>query len=70
MSVRVVARIRPLLKAEEDKDIIVEAAGDNKNVVKIPNPKSDSEHFSFQFSSVYGQTATQADLFDSEGEGT
>ncbi|SMR56306.1 unnamed protein product [Zymoseptoria tritici ST99CH_3D1] len=66
MSVRVVARIRPLLKAEEDKDIIVEAAGDNKNVVKIPNPKSDSEHFSFQFSSVYGQTATQADLFDSE----
>jgi hypothetical protein len=46
----------------------VEAAGDNKSVVKIPNPKSDSEHFSFQFSSVYGQTATQADLFDTESE--
>jgi hypothetical protein len=66
MSVRVVARIRPLLKAEVEKDVIVEA--DNKSsVVKIPDPKS-SNHFSFQFSSVYGQTATQADLFDSEGE--
>jgi hypothetical protein len=75
MSVRVVARIRPLLKAEIEKDIIVEAAGGtaeakggSKSIVRIPNPKNESESFSFQFNSVYDQEATQAQLFDNEGE--
>ncbi|RYP10025.1 hypothetical protein DL764_000954 [Monosporascus ibericus] len=51
MSVRVVARIRPLLEKELDRDIIVHAASseDGKpcNVVKIPNPKNEAEEFSF-----------------------
>lgn len=73
-----VARIRPLLKAELDKDVIVTAenisgaAGerpDNKSIVRIPNPKKESEAFSFQFNSVYDQEATQAQIFDNEGEG-
>lgn len=73
MSVRVVARIRPLLKQELDKDTIVTAEssdgekGANPTVVRIPNPKNDSESFSFQFSSVYEQDATQQQLFDGEG---
>jgi len=74
MSVRVVARIRPLLNAEIDKDVIVHAAhsagaesADTKTVVKIPNPKNESESFSFQFNSVYPQEATQAQVFDNEG---
>ncbi|KAK0869010.1 hypothetical protein LTR87_013919 [Friedmanniomyces endolithicus] len=72
MSVRVVARIRPLLKAEIERDVIVDAARapgeaeDKTSVVRIPNPKNDSEAFSFQFNSVYGQEATQAQLFDNE----
>ena len=72
MSVRVVARIRPLLKQEIDKDTIVTAEspdGDNSaspTIVRIPNPKNDGESFSFQFSSVYEQDATQQQLFDSE----
>ncbi|KAK0258004.1 hypothetical protein LTR91_012995 [Friedmanniomyces endolithicus] len=72
MSVRVVARIRPLLKAEIERDVIVDAAcapgeaEEKKSVVRIPNPKNDSEAFSFQFNSVYGQEATQAQLFDNE----
>ncbi|KAK1060538.1 hypothetical protein LTR74_011782 [Friedmanniomyces endolithicus] len=72
MSVRVVARIRPLLKAEIERDVIVDAARapgeaeDRTSVVRIPNPKNDSEAFSFQFNSVYGQEATQAQLFDNE----
>lgn len=73
MSVRVVARIRPLLKGEIEKDVIVEAVGDsadNRTTLKIPNPKTDSECFSFQFNSVYDQDATQAQLFDTEGKGT
>ncbi|TKA70658.1 hypothetical protein B0A55_08763 [Friedmanniomyces simplex] len=72
MSVRVVARIRPLLKAEIERDVIVDAASapgeaeEKKSVVRIPNPKKESEAFSFQFNSVYGQEATQAHLFDNE----
>jgi hypothetical protein len=74
MSVRVVARIRPLLKAEIEKDIIVHAAHtpgaestDTKTVVKIPNPKNEGESYSFTFNSVYPQDATQAQVFDNEG---
>ncbi|KAI4612100.1 hypothetical protein J4E90_004728 [Alternaria incomplexa] len=70
MSVRVVARIRPLLKQELDKDTIVTAEtleGDTTPaVVRIPSPKNEAESFSFQFSSVYEQDATQQQLFDAE----
>lgn len=71
MSVRVVARIRPLLKAEAQNDIIVEATAekeDSKSVVKIPNPKKESEAFSFTFNSVYSHEATQQQLFENEGK--
>jgi hypothetical protein len=73
MSVRVVARIRPLLKGEIERDIIVSAAdnksesADAKSIIRIPNPRSESEIFSFQFNSVYDASATQANLFDGEG---
>lgn len=72
MSVRVVARIRPLLeKSEADKDIIVRADGGDPNgphtIVKIPNPKNEAEDFSFAFNSVYDQSTTQETLFTSEG---
>ena len=74
MSVRVVARIRPLLKNELDKDTIVTAeALDGESVpaiVRIPSPKNDAESFSFQFSSVYEQEATQQQLFDAESAST
>jgi hypothetical protein len=72
MSVRVVARIRPLLKSESEVDTIVTTAGaDEKarpNVVKVPNPKNFSEQFSFQFNSVYGEYTTQQEIFDAEGQ--
>jgi hypothetical protein len=72
MSVRVVARIRPLLKNEIEKDIIVTAAPNNESnanaqIVRIPNPKNDAELYSFQFNSVYEQETTQQQLFDNEG---
>ena len=71
MSVRVVARIRPLLDAELDKDIIVRAdsaeAGKPSTVVKIPSPKNGAEEFSFAFNRVYDQSTSQEDLFTSEG---
>ncbi|KAL7619468.1 hypothetical protein AAE478_010007 [Parahypoxylon ruwenzoriense] len=70
MSVRVVARIRPLLEKELDKDVIVRPAsnddGKTSNVVKIPNPKNESEEFSFTFNGVYDQGTTQEELFTAE----
>lgn len=74
MSVRVIARIRPLLKSEHEKDLIVEATGTNPassarpSIVKVPNPKSLSEDFTFQFNGVYDREATQQELFDAEGK--
>jgi len=72
MSVRVVARIRPLLDKELDKDVIVRAdrVDDGKplTVVKIPSPKNEAEEFSFAFNGVYDQATTQEQLFTSEGE--
>jgi hypothetical protein len=68
-SVRVVARVRPLLPNESQKDVILEVSGEEKSktIVKLPHPKVHSELYSFQFNSVYGQQSTQADLFDNEG---
>lgn len=74
MSVRVVARIRPLLKTELERDCIVSASGGpdtsttaRPTLVKIPNPKNGGEEFSFQFQGVYGRDASQGELFDGEG---
>ncbi|KAL1998135.1 hypothetical protein VTN02DRAFT_6795 [Thermoascus thermophilus] len=89
MSVRVVARIRPLLKSERELDVIVRTGSansgavsqankekrserekaslrDRENIVKIPNPKNESEDFSFQFNAVYDADVTQEELFDAE----
>ncbi|KAF2773720.1 kinesin-domain-containing protein [Teratosphaeria nubilosa] len=72
MSVRVVARIRPLLKNEIEKDVIVNAArgaGDTEErecVVQIPNPKNARESYAFHFNSVYEAVATQQQLYDNE----
>ncbi|CAI4214669.1 unnamed protein product [Parascedosporium putredinis] len=72
MSVRVVARIRPLLDKELDKDVIVRADstedGKQASIVKIPNPKNGAEEFSFAFNSVYDRPTTQEQLFTAEGK--
>jgi hypothetical protein len=71
MSVRVVARIRPLLGKELDKDTIVRAEcsqeGKPKDIVQIPNPKNEAEEFSFAFNGVYDTETTQEELFTNEG---
>ena len=73
MSVRVVARIRPLLKSELDKDTIVSAinaendASPASSIVRVPNPKNEAESFTFAFNSVYEQGTTQQELFEKEG---
>lgn len=73
MSVRVVARIRPLLGSKElEKDVIVRSEssveGQPPNVVKIPSPKNFAEEFSFTFNGVYDMETTQEDLFTKEGK--
>jgi hypothetical protein len=67
----VVARIRPLLSKELDKDVIVRGEssqeGHSLNTVRIPNPKNESEEFSFAFNGVYEMNTTQEELFAAEG---
>lgn len=70
MSVRVVARIRPLLKAEAEKDQILSIHNGSNNkpqILKISNPKNFSEEYSFRFAGIFAQDATQQELFDAEG---
>jgi len=64
MSVKIVARIRPLLGNELEKDEIVEAV--SSTVIRIPSPKNPAESFSFQFSNVYDQQSAQQEIFDNE----
>ncbi|CZT01768.1 hypothetical protein WAI453_006792 [Rhynchosporium graminicola] len=70
MSVRVVARIRPLLAKELHENVIVRAEssqeGKPNNVVKIPSPKNEAEEFSFTFNGVYDMGTTQEELFTNE----
>jgi len=71
MSVRVVARIRPLLKAEAEKDQILsihEGSNGKAQIVKIPNPKIQSEEYSFNFAAAYTASCNQQELFDAEGK--
>ncbi|RFU28391.1 hypothetical protein B7463_g7956, partial [Scytalidium lignicola] len=67
---QVVARIRPLLNKELDKDIIVRGEsskdGGPMNIVRIPNPKNEAEEFSFTFNGVYPIETTQEVLFTNE----
>jgi len=69
----VVARIRPLLDKELDKDTIVRAEssveGKPANLVRIPNPKNEAEEFSFTFNGVYDMGTSQEELFTNEGMG-
>lgn len=64
--VRIVARIRPLLKNELERDIVVTTDGTS---ITIPNPKKEKETFTFPFHSIYDMDSDQASVF-SEGKQT
>ena len=73
MTVRVIARVKPQQQHESDKDVILTTASTDDTsgqptLVKIPNPKNESEYYTFQFSSVYDSLATQQEIFDNEGK--
>lgn len=71
MGIRVVARIRPQQQHELDTDVIVTAvendSGDPSTLVKVPSHKNDNEVYTFAFSGVYDQLASQQSIFDNEG---
>lgn len=60
-----------MLEGEAEKDVIVRAdskdGSQKPTVVRIPNPKNESEDFNFSFGGVYDQLATQEALFTAEG---
>ncbi|KAI5806266.1 P-loop containing nucleoside triphosphate hydrolase protein [Geopyxis carbonaria] len=58
--VKIVARIRPLLPNEHEKDIVVVSEGSS---ITIPNPKNPNETFTFPFHAVHGMEADQTQVF-------
>lgn len=63
-SVRIIARLRPLLHDEVEKDIVVRVDG---TAISMPNPKNENENFTFPFNAVHNMESNQTQLF-AEGE--
>lgn len=63
-TVRIIARVRPLLKGEIEKDIVVYTEG---TAISMPNPKNENENFTFPFNAVHDGESDQSQLF-SEGK--
>lgn len=55
-SVRIIARVRPLLNGETKEDVIVHVEG---NTITIPNPKNQKENFTFPFNTVHDMESNQ-----------
>ena len=61
--------MRPQHKNELEKDVIVSTTSDASGaIVKVPNPKKESETYAFQFSGAYDQTATQQEIYEHESK--
>ncbi|PWY88427.1 kinesin-domain-containing protein [Aspergillus heteromorphus CBS 117.55] len=53
-------------KSDKKEKGALAALRDRDTVVRIPNPKNESEEYSFQFNAVYDAEASQQELFDAE----
>lgn len=62
-TVRVIARIRPLLTKESESEVIVRVREDGP-AITIPNPKNEKENFTFPFAAVLESETTQAQIFN------
>ncbi|KAL0634594.1 hypothetical protein Q9L58_006481 [Maublancomyces gigas] len=59
-TVRIIARVRPLLNGEINKDVVVHAEG---TTISMPNPKNENENFTFPFNAVHNMESSQTHLF-------
>lgn len=59
-TVRIIARVRPLLNGEINKDVVVHAEG---TTISMPNPKNENENFTFPFNAVHNMESSQTQLF-------
>ncbi|CAH9147140.1 unnamed protein product [Cuscuta epithymum] len=63
-NIRVYCRIRPFLPGQKDKQAIVEYIGDNGELIIVnPSKQGKEGRRSFKFNTVYGQSATQAQVY-------
>ncbi|VFQ78012.1 unnamed protein product [Cuscuta campestris] len=63
-NIRVYCRVRPFLPGQKDKQTIVEYIGDNGELIVInPSKQGKEGRRSFKFNTVYGPSATQAQVF-------
>ena len=54
-------------RSEEGGDCITTSGAPTPTLVRIPSPKNENEDFTFQFSGVYDEGASQQVIFDREG---
>uniref|UniRef100_A0A5B7A1Q7 Kinesin-like protein n=1 Tax=Davidia involucrata TaxID=16924 RepID=A0A5B7A1Q7_DAVIN len=64
-NIRVYCRIRPFLPGQKGKQSTIEYIGENGELVLVNNPSKQGKdgHRSFKFNKVYGEAATQAEVF-------
>lgn len=53
---------------DDDNDVDDDTSSALPTLVKIPSHKNNNEIYTFQFSSVYDEFATQQAIFDNEGK--
>lgn len=63
-TIRIIARVRPLLGGEIEEDIVVHTEG---TAISVPNPKNGNENYTFKFNATHNAKSNQALLF-AEGE--
>ena len=51
----------------EESNFVTSNGGPATTLVRIPSPKNENEDFTFQFSRVYDEFASQQEIFDQEG---
>ncbi|KAL3512250.1 hypothetical protein ACH5RR_024967 [Cinchona calisaya] len=63
-NIRVYCRIRPFLAGQKEKQTIVEYVGENGELIIVnPSKQGKEGRRSFKFNKVYGQAATQAEVY-------
>ncbi|KAF8650678.1 hypothetical protein AX16_005116 [Volvariella volvacea WC 439] len=68
--IRIAARLRPKIDGEVNDDAIqvVREHSSGASFISVPNPRDPSQVFKFPFTSCYGESATQEEIFHNDVE--
>ncbi|TDL18799.1 kinesin-domain-containing protein [Rickenella mellea] len=61
--IRIAARLRPRIAGEQEDDAVDVRDEDGSSCVTVAHPRDSGQRFKFRFSSCYGESSTQEELF-------